>query len=99
MLAGIDEGVRATLALLDGTRDRDQLVLDAADVGCPAARTADLLRLLERGGLLEDASQDRSVLATLAAIARDAGVMTVLDVVVGAEDVAAMLRPAVKVLR
>ena len=36
VLAGIDEGVRATLALLDGTRDRDQLVLDAADVGCPA---------------------------------------------------------------
>ena len=65
VLAGIDEGVRATLALLDGTRDREQLALDAADVGCPASRTADLLRLLERGGLLEDASQDRSVLATL----------------------------------
>lgn len=65
VLAGIDEGARATLALLDGTRDRDQLLRDADELGCPPNRTADLLTLLEHGGLLEDAARDRSVLAEL----------------------------------
>ena len=65
VLAGVDEGARATLALLDGTRDRDQLLRDAARVGCPPGRAADLLRLLETGGLLDDAAADRSALARL----------------------------------
>ena len=65
VLSGVDEPTRAALALLDGTRDRDQVLAAAEDAGCPAHRTVDLLDLLARDGLLEDAGADRSVLAGL----------------------------------
>ncbi len=71
VLSGVDEPTRAALALLDGTRDRDQVLAAAEDVGCPAQRTVDLLDLLDRDGLLEDAGADRSVLAGLARAERE----------------------------
>lgn len=66
VLAGIDPGARAALALLDGTRDDDELARDAAAVGCPPGRLTELLDLLRGTGLLDDASDDRSALLPLA---------------------------------
>ena len=71
VLAGVDEGARAALALLDGTRDRDQVLRAAASAGCPPDRTDRLLRLLEGGGLLDDACADRTGLAGLDGPERD----------------------------
>ena len=65
VLSGVDEGTRATLALLDGTRDRGQVLVDAAAAGRPPERTTALLELLEDAGLVEDAGADRSALAGL----------------------------------
>lgn len=62
---GVDPPLRAALTLLDGTRDRGQVVTAAAAHGCPPDRTALLLDLLEERGLLADAAQDRTVLAGL----------------------------------
>lgn len=71
LLVGVDEPTRATLALLDGTRDRAQVLAAAEHVGCPAHRANDLLDLLARDGLLEDAGGDRSVLGALARTERE----------------------------
>jgi sugar/nucleoside kinase (ribokinase family) len=51
-------------------------------------------RAIYVGGFGLNSALSGERVARLFRIARDAGVMTVLDVVVGAEDVAAMLRPA-----
>lgn len=58
VLAGVDPGVRRALALLDGTRTDEQLVVDAEAGGCPPARTTELLSLLSGAGVLEDAGAD-----------------------------------------
>ena len=58
VLAGLDPTARSALCLLDGTRDRDQVVAEAAAAGSPPERTALLLDLLESAGLLEDAGAD-----------------------------------------
>ena len=55
VLAGLDPATRSVLALLDGTRDRDQVVAAAVVTGCGASRAEELLELLEGAGLLEDA--------------------------------------------
>ncbi|MCW2716006.1 MAG: UBA/THIF-type binding protein [Frankiales bacterium] len=65
VLAGVDSSIRATLALLDGTRDSRQLVAAARSVGCGPARLRQLLDLLGSTGLLDDACDDRAVLAQL----------------------------------
>ena len=65
VLTGLDPALRATLVLLDGTRDRDQVLLAAAAGGCPPPRAAALLDLLEESGLVDDAAQDRGVMAGL----------------------------------
>ena len=57
VLAGLDDGTRAALALLDGTRDAGQLVRAAAAAGCPPERLAHLLDLLTDAGVLVDAAQ------------------------------------------
>lgn len=54
LLHGLDATDRALLTSLDGTRQRDVVVRDAAD---PAAAAA-LLARLERAGALEDAAAD-----------------------------------------
>ncbi|MCW2607327.1 MAG: hypothetical protein JWO60_2020 [Frankiales bacterium] len=56
VLAGVDEPVRRTLALLDGTRDPERLAEDARLAGCPPQRTAELVELLAGAGVLEDAA-------------------------------------------
>lgn len=56
VLAGIDEPVRAALALLDGTRDTARLQADAARVGLAHEQTDELVRLLHGAGVLEDAA-------------------------------------------
>lgn len=66
VLAGLDPGTRATLALLDGTRDDAQLAAAAAAVGCGPERLTELLRLLGEAGLLDDASDDRTAFKALA---------------------------------
>jgi len=71
VLAGVEHGTRAALALLDGTRDREQLLADSAPVGCPPDRMAALLDLLCDAGLIEDAGAERSVLAGLTAPERE----------------------------
>ncbi|MBW3641208.1 MAG: ThiF family adenylyltransferase [Actinobacteria bacterium] len=71
VLAGVDAGTRAALVLLDGTRDRAQLLSAGAAVGCPAERMVSLLALLGEAGLLEDAGEDRSVLRELDPAERD----------------------------
>ena len=71
VLAGVDAGTRAALLLLDGTRDRAQLLSAGAAVGCPPERMVSLLALLDEAGLLEDAGEDRSVLQQLAPVERD----------------------------
>ena len=71
VLTGVDPGTRAALALLDGTRDRDQLLTAARRAGCAPERTSTLLTLLEGAGLLEDAGADRSALATLTPAERE----------------------------
>ncbi len=71
VLAGVDEPTRAALALLDGTRDRGQALLAAEGVGLAPERAGRLLQLLQEGGLLADASADRSPLAGLDRPERD----------------------------
>jgi hypothetical protein len=65
VLAGVDPATRSTLALLDGTRERQQVVAAAAAAGCPPSRTEQLLAMLESGGLLEDATGHRNGLRSL----------------------------------
>lgn len=56
VLAGVDPGVRAALALLDGTRDRATVLQTADDAGCSPVQADRLLSLLDDAGLLEDAA-------------------------------------------
>ncbi len=65
VLAGVEPGIRAALALLDGTRDREQLLEAAGPAGCCPDRMTVLLDLLRSAGLLEDAAEERSALAGL----------------------------------
>lgn len=65
VLAGVDPPTRAALALLDGLHDRPQVVAAAAAAGCSPTRTAALLDLLARAGLLEDAAADAGPLLRL----------------------------------
>ncbi len=65
VLCGLDPATRQALGLMDGTRDRAQVLAAAAAVGCPPSRTSDLLDLLAGAGLLEDAGADLGPLAAL----------------------------------
>lgn len=71
VLAGLDPVTRSALALLDGTRDRPQVLAAAAGLGCSPARTELLLDLLASAGLLEDAGADLGPLARLDRPERD----------------------------
>ena len=57
VLAGLDPGARAVLALLDGTRDVAAVHDAAVAAGCPAPRVRELLDLLASSGLLVDAAE------------------------------------------
>ncbi|MCW2681504.1 MAG: UBA/THIF-type binding protein [Frankiales bacterium] len=65
VLAGLDPSTRAVLPLLDGTRERAQVVAAASSNGCPADRVEALLDLLDSAGLLEDAGAELGPLAAL----------------------------------
>jgi hypothetical protein len=65
VLAGLDPVTREALTLLDGTRERAQVVAAATAAGCPATRVELLLDLLAGAGLLEDAGADLGPLARL----------------------------------
>jgi bacteriocin biosynthesis cyclodehydratase domain-containing protein len=56
MLRDVTPGERATLPLLDGTRDIDAIVADAADVGLSRADVTALLHSLVAAGALDDAA-------------------------------------------
>jgi hypothetical protein len=71
VLCGLDTRTREALALLDGTRDRDQVLVAAAAVGCPPERTELLLDLLADAGLLEDAGTPLGPLALLSRFERE----------------------------
>ncbi len=71
VVAGLDPATRAVLPLLDGTRERAQVVAAAGRVGCPAERAELLLDLLGSAGLLEDAGADLGPLAVLGRAERD----------------------------
>jgi hypothetical protein len=55
VLAGLDENDRQALTLLDGTRDAERVLADAADAGCRRERAQALLALLDEAGVLVDA--------------------------------------------
>ena len=55
VLGPLDDGCRAVLALLDGTRSPAQVVTQAPSAGCSPARAAELLDVLGEAGLLLDA--------------------------------------------
>lgn len=65
VLAGLDPSARGVLPLLDGTRERPQVITAAAAAGCPAERAERMLELLTAAGLLEDAGADLGPLAAL----------------------------------
>ena len=65
VLTGLDPATRSVLALLDGTRDRTQVLSAAAAAGCGAERAEQLLELLEGAGLLEDAGAELGPVARL----------------------------------
>ena len=65
VVTGLDAPLKKTLALLDGTRDRAELLAAAAATGCAPARTTALLELLHDTGLLEDAGHDVTALGAL----------------------------------
>jgi hypothetical protein len=71
VLAGVDSVVRSVLSLLDGTRDQDGLLRAADAAGSPRPRTQEVLTLLARAGLIEDAAADRSTLTPLRRPERD----------------------------
>ncbi|HVE74260.1 MAG TPA: ThiF family adenylyltransferase [Mycobacteriales bacterium] len=62
VLAGVDPPLRRLLALLDGSRDSEALLAQAAQEGCGPARAAQLLSLLDEAGLLMEAGEDGALL-------------------------------------
>ena len=56
VLGNLDPPLAAALDLLDGTRDRDQLVAELVRRGADPDECAELLALLTRAGVLDDAS-------------------------------------------
>ena len=71
VLCGLDPRTRAALALLDGTRDREQVLVAAAAAGCPPQRTELLLDLLAGAGVLEAAGASLGPLARVSRLERE----------------------------
>ncbi len=96
VLAGIDEPLRQTLALLDGTRDAARLEADAVKAGCSPERTAELVALLNDAGLLEDAACGTPSLQALPREERDrlAADVSSLSLLTGGRPQAALARRA-----
>src|SRR4051812_2045310 len=71
VITGLDDRYARLVDALDGTRDRDGVLNTARGLGIEAQRARDLLGLLDRAGVLEDASADRRTLAKLSQHDRD----------------------------
>ena len=71
VLGPLDEGCRAVLALLDGTRSPEQVLAQAPEAGCDVGRATQLLDLLGGAGLLLDADRLHAGLAGLDRSERD----------------------------
>jgi bacteriocin biosynthesis cyclodehydratase domain-containing protein len=71
VLGGCDRSVAALLEALDGTRDRVQLLLEAARRGIDPALVDELLLALSRAGALDDAARPLGELALLQPVERD----------------------------
>jgi hypothetical protein len=70
IVEGFDDQGRLVLALLDGTRDLDQIHAEAAAAGADRSAVDTLLRTLTRCDLLDDASLDAGPLRELDAESR-----------------------------
>jgi hypothetical protein len=71
VISGLDQRCARLVEALDGTRDRADVLITARRLGIEASRATELLGLLERSGVLDDASVDRRVLAALSQRDRD----------------------------
>jgi hypothetical protein len=71
VISGLDQRCARLVEALDGTRDHSDILDTARRLGVELARANELLRLLERSGVLDDASADRRALATLSQGDRD----------------------------
>ncbi|MCU1692681.1 MAG: hypothetical protein JWM64_1772, partial [Frankiales bacterium] len=94
VLVGIDEPVRRTLALLDGTRDAARLEADAQQAGLEPGQTAELVALLHGAGVLEDAACALPELQALPREERDrlAPDLSALSLLTGGQPAVAMGR-------
>ena len=71
VIGGLDAGAARVIESLDGTRDLRGVALGAARVGVDGQRLDELLGLLARAGVLEDAAAAGRALAGLPASERD----------------------------
>ena len=71
VVTGLDAPLRSVLGLLDGTRDRAEVLTAAAAAGSAPARTGALLELLDSSGLLQDAGQEVRALEGLPLVERE----------------------------
>ena len=73
VIGGLDAGSARLLESLDGSRDLRGLTVGAARLGVDADRLQELLGLLSKAGVLEDAAADHRALAGLGRPERDRG--------------------------
>jgi ThiF family protein len=71
VIGGLDPGTARLVESLDGTRDLPGLLAAAAGFGVETRRAGELIELLGRSGVLDDAAADRRALARLGQPERD----------------------------
>ena len=71
VIGGLDPGAARVLESLDGSRDLHGVASSAARLGVDAGRLDELLGLLARAGVLEDAATDQRALVGLGRAERD----------------------------
>jgi hypothetical protein len=71
VISGLDPPAARWVESLDGSRDRRSALASAAGLGLDAHRADELLGVLDRCGVLDDASADRRVVAALSQDDRD----------------------------
>lgn len=88
VISGLDPCCARLVDALDGTREHSDVLATARRLGVEPARARELLGLLERSGVLDDASADRRALATLSQRDRDrlAPDLAAASLVRGSED-------------
>jgi hypothetical protein len=71
VISGLDARCARLVDALDGTREHSDVLATAHRLGVEPNRASELLRLLERSGVLDDAAADRRALAALSQGDRD----------------------------